>query len=62
MGGIFDGSVCAAAKCITPERASKNLLDALNAPATENLISMVSNYFGGKETEDWIQVSKYCTF
>ena len=46
---------------VSAERTSKNLLDALNAPATEKLISMVSNYFGGKETEDWIQVSKYFT-
>lgn len=44
---------------LSAERTAKHLIDALNAPATNKLIEMVSNFFGGIESKDWIESSKF---
>ena len=46
---------------VSAERTSKKLMDALDVPASKELIKKVSAYFGGVESEDWKEGSKFCT-
>ena len=46
---------------VSAERTSKKLMDALNVPASQALIDKVSTYFGGVDSEEWKEGSKFCT-
>ena len=46
---------------VSAERTSDKVIDALNEPASELLIEKISNYFGGVESDEWIEGCKYCT-
>ena len=46
---------------VSAERTSKKLMDALNVPAYQALIDKVCAYFGGEDSVEWKEGSKFCT-